>query len=621
MRNTSIQTGDINSGGYVSIGNTTQNNFYKSIEWKDLENKRKKIQEQINTCRKNIEKYPEDDDFRKESAKREQEYHACLDEIQQFQNEVTQLAEKFRQIKIDNERLKKAYEAFQNGEYSKARTILDTEESLQEHNNLLEQRTKLQQETAKHNELSKKKAKEWVLSAHLNAIDYSKGDERINNAKKLFERAMEVDSTPASSIEYAQFLSHNNDLQKAEEIYTNTLKKCEILVSENQKDNLMYLTLCLGGFAILLNKYAHRWNDAEHYYRRAIEAFNQIENKTKKHIYIYIQLLVSFANLLDLCYRHSEAKSLYDKCLIKMDEIHMPDNILRASVYSDLGLMLKNIGQFEESKYFLLKSLKIQKIFVKEDSKILIHLISTLNILGNLLCSNIKKESDSKEAQKYYQESLENLNTLIKRDGSIHKKLEMEIYASYATFLNDIWEKDRTKGDIQQIEKYYKKAISSYQYLNILNPNVDKQHFGLILQNYGTFKSALNKIVDAENLYKKSLEILEEINKNISKENNIGIQDLITLTLTNLGNLYRSKTDNGYLKAKDFYERALDIQIILTQKSSTYPLETLFFLIKNIDLFLKLSKQQNIEIDNQFIKKHKQAINLLTKSINTKKAI
>jgi len=147
--------------------------------------------------------------------------------IQAFKQDVQKLAEDFNKIQLNTERLKQAKHAFDKGEFSKARKILDSELLAKDQKTLLEHQQALAKKRAKEDEALqealKNNANEYIFKAKLIAINYNQ-ENRIEKASQHFKLALESSQHPDILFAYAYFLQENNQRTKSDKYYQESLK-------------------------------------------------------------------------------------------------------------------------------------------------------------------------------------------------------------------------------------------------------------------------------------------------------------------------------------------------------------------------------------------------------------
>lgn len=600
-----INIGDIQSTGNVSVGNKEIiNNYYKSSEWQDLQREKEKIVERLSKARINVEKYPQDNDFKDDEIRCKEELEEQNRKIEQFKYEVMQLAEKFTHIKIDTERRKKVYRAFLDGRYSDARAILEAEESIQENEDLLERRESLKKQQEKNEKQLRYKAEENILLAHLYMIDYSLGNERVPRVEKYFQLAIEQHNNPSYRLEYALFLSINNKFIEAENIYEETLN---ILRENRGSYEKIFLIRCLKYFADFLKNYPNKWDRAEEYYRQIIDIYEceDVIDPSEEDAKLFILSLKGLADILDYCARYQESEVFYQKCLDEITERAIDDPVLKAIVFHDFSIMLaKNPLRFMDSEKLHLEALKIRHELVTqnpEDVEYLEYLVRSLKSLAKLLL-NVPNRHE--EARKYYQKSINILTELTKIEPDVHSLLAAEVFTHFAILLNNIWDISGSDSDANQAEYYYKEAIYLYKNLNL---DAKKRELALNLHNWGTLKFSLGENGEANKLYIESLVMLENLFKEVVDKNNIDIQDDIAMVMTSLADLYSSNNFLDPFRATYFYEKALGIRIGLVDKQPEIYLTSLRYCLSHIEKFIN---NPNRESDRS-VARYEEAIALI----------
>lgn len=243
---------------------------------------------------------------------------------------------------------------------------------------------------------------------------------------------------------------------------------------------------------------------------------------------------------------------------------------IEASVRKTIGTTLTNLGEFDEAKPHLVKSLELNnKVYGKESYQsaesmhelaLYYHWIGDLNIADSLYTKSIKifrNSSDSpprslagaindlgilKEEQAKYQESLK----LLKEALNIYQKNFGETDRDVASTLNNLALTLESLNDIDGAEKYYKKSLEVY--LKLYSP--DRPEISTIYNNLAYIyidKDSLNK---AEEYFKKSLDLkINSFGKNHS---------LVGLGFMNLGaleytmNKFESSESNLLMAAENF---------------------------------------------------------------------
>lgn len=203
-----INQGDINSGGGdVHLGD----NYYKSIEYKDL-------QKQISRLEKLIQLTKDEE----EKALLYKELEEEINKLDQFKQGVISLAETFQKIEVDTERLKSAKQFFDEGKFKEARAILETEKIENDQHKLLERKSNLEKDTEENKVDLRHNADEYLVLAKLTAIDFNLSD-RFEKTITYFESSLKSNRNENNLFSYAYFLQEHNQNNKAIPLYEETL--------------------------------------------------------------------------------------------------------------------------------------------------------------------------------------------------------------------------------------------------------------------------------------------------------------------------------------------------------------------------------------------------------------
>ena len=412
---TSVSTGNINSnGGNISIGNQYVNNIYQSLDWKKMEEDKEKLEKNIQLFESLLlkEENRHDETLIKRLSEAKNDLKNKLKEMEDFKHGILQLAETFSKIEIDSERLQEVHKLFLEGKYSEARTILMMKSALNEHDDLLKKRDKLSQDTAENERKLKQKAKESFFLANLQAVNYSIGPSRVDEASKYFQLAIREHKCFKYLISYAGFLRQNNRRQDAEKICQETISfiKENYKEADEEKQNLAEI---LTEYVQVLIVFPSRLSFAEEKAREALAIYSSSKIIPLKSIFTFVKVLNELGNVLDELGKYQDAEKFYKEGIEIFEKYRLNDKALLAKILHDYAILLsKDFSRFDEAKECLYKSLKIREDLVITDTgweikNILI--VKTLLSLGNLL----SKRNDSYEkARDCYNKALSILNEL-----------------------------------------------------------------------------------------------------------------------------------------------------------------------------------------------------------------
>ena len=193
-------------------------------------------------------------------------------ELQDFKAAVIKLAQDFNKIPLNTQRLKDARAAFESGDFSKARLILDNELIKQDQERLLAQKKQLHKKQQDMQTALKNNAYEYILKAQLIAIDYSQKD-RIAKALRTFEYALISSQHPDIVFQYALFLQKNNQFKPANHYYQQSLDSYRRLTQHNSHVYQSYVAMTLHNLAALISSDKHCYSEAESFYQEALQIY------------------------------------------------------------------------------------------------------------------------------------------------------------------------------------------------------------------------------------------------------------------------------------------------------------------------------------------------------------
>ncbi|WP_107825522.1 tetratricopeptide repeat protein [Neisseria sicca] len=584
---TSVSTGNINSnGGNISIGNQQYiTNIFHSSEWKKMEEEKEKLEKDIKFCESLLLKEGNCDDegIIKRLSEAKNDLKNKLKEMGDFKHGILQLAETFSKIEIDSERLQEAYKLFLEGKYSEARTILMVEQALNEHEDLLKKREKLSQDIEENEKKLKQKAKESFLLANLQAVNYSIGALRVDEASKYFELSIKEDRCFDYLINYAEFLLQNSKLHKAEEICAEATSFAREICNENEYKGKEYLAYALMVHTQILIAFTDRLFLAEEKAREALKIYSSLQAMFGRFIIQVIEIQVQLANILDELGKYQDAEVFYKKGIEFFEKYRPKNEELLAQILHNYAILLsKDFSRFDEAKECLYKSLKIREDLVNTDTDWVVKNISiarTLLSLGNLLS---KQNNSWFKARDCYNKALIILNELSQKGYYEYQREEAKILSNLAKLLNDMARMD--VSIYPEAEKVYLLAIDKHKKLKEIEPSVYPHHLSRVLQNYGTLLMELENDQEAEKNFLEAIRILESIRGG----DNLEVVDDIVLVKANLAELYEK-----YNKYDKFEELCIDI------------LEKMILLFTNNPKFYERSLKKTINYINSFLQAHK----------------
>jgi len=157
--------------------------------------------------------------------------------IEQFKRDVLQLAEQFNRVDINTERLRRAKEFFDEGQFGEAQAVLEGEiEQLQdEQTRLLVKRDAYETDTLPK---LKSNAEQFFILGLLTQLDYANPN-WFPDACRYFESSISSYSTKDSVFHYAIFCWRHNRIAEAEELYEKYLRDFAAEISTVERANAL----------------------------------------------------------------------------------------------------------------------------------------------------------------------------------------------------------------------------------------------------------------------------------------------------------------------------------------------------------------------------------------------
>nr|UOP05300.1 tetratricopeptide repeat protein [Conchiformibius kuhniae] len=235
-----------------------------------------KLRQRYVKLQEKVRRYPDDDDFKQELAEVQQEWQTARNHVQQFQNDVVQLAQTFRHAAPDTRRLRQARAYFQQGRLDKARAVLNGETLLSEQKQLLADKQRLSAQTAENKKRLSHNGQEWLLKAQLTAMDYSLKEQRVPAARAAFETALRAERSAETLFQYAYFLQQNKYYREAEAYYRQAWHAYAQMRDDNGDAYRENTAKTLNNLALLLAHDPFRHREAETLYLQAAERYRTL---------------------------------------------------------------------------------------------------------------------------------------------------------------------------------------------------------------------------------------------------------------------------------------------------------------------------------------------------------
>lgn len=507
-----VVSGDIKNivtgGGDFHIGDTY---IFKSAEYKELTEVLTKLNYNIQRVKETIEKYPNDIAFKDELTAIEKERDEHEKKIEAFKREVLKLAEEFLRIPINTDRLTKAKEFFEAGEFTKARTVLETEKELmrKELDDLLNNKEELVKRLSENENLLKDKANEFLILAHLTAINFEL-PHRFEEARNNFEDSLRAHRSFDNIFAFALFLQEHHQNNEALPKYKDALEISRELAAEHPEKYLPDVAKTLNNLAALL-KDRNELDEAQKKYSEALEIRRKLaQDQPDAHLKNIATLLNNLGtvffdktNYVAARENFEEALEIYRKLAKSNEQLYLPHV---ARILSNLGVIFMTENQPEASLKSFIEALDISRAL------------------------------DKSNPQTYSGEVAMTLNNMAMLRTDLNQREEA-------------W-------------KNYEEALEIYGDLAKNNPQTYLPHVATIFNNLGTLLKDMNQLELAKEDFFAALEIL----KNLARDNPQTYLPDMAGTLRNIGNLFSILHEND--TASKYYQQAEDIDRHMMENKS-----------------------------------------------------
>ena len=412
-------------------GTIINNLIINSIDYKELTTRYEKSKEERDKIVKRIKTYPTDESFKKDLITINLEIEETEKNIESFKTNVGRLYESFSKIEINTERLRQAKTHFDKGEIKQANAILKAEELANDQTKLLCALELKEKEVTTIKKQLNENATEYFVKAQTTALQYDLPD-RFNLSCKYYELSLVSDKNVDILFDYAFFLAHHNQHDKAIKYYKEVLNIFRKNNGINSPTNLADVALTLNNLGIL-----------------------QEDQKD------YVQAENSY----------TEALSIYRK-LAQTDSSTYSPSV--AMTLNNLGALQKDRHDYVQAEKSYKEALCIYRTLAQ--TKPQTYLQGVADVLNNLGILQ-KDNTDYVQAEKSYTEALSIRRTLAKTNPQAY-------LPGVADVLNNLGALQEDRHDYVQAEIFYKEALSIRRTLAQTNPKVYMPELAGILNNF-----------------------------------------------------------------------------------------------------------------------------------------
>ena len=523
-----VENGIVN---WVNIPVARMDNLSFASGNKDYQRMSQRLQElpeEIADARQLSDDHPEVGRYRDKLQKLLDEQNALKQELAVQQTLLLDTAIRIAQAQGDEitDSMRRATEAFEAGDVTKANEILDQAE---------QQGDRMYEEY-----LNNKSLQQWRQSLHKTIDELLQQtsmvmadvtvpiEQRIQKAHDLYRKADEraantlYDKAKYAKLlfDYADFLYKYGKYKESEKIYQRQIAHSEELYgNENADTATSYNNIGL------VYKNQGDYDKALECYFKALEIWEKVLGKE------HPDTSISYNNIgavYDSQGDYAKALEYYFKALEIREKVLGKEHPDTATLYNNIGLVYYNQGDYDKALEYHFKALEIrEKVLGKEHPDT----ATTFNNIG-LVYDN---QGDYAKALKYYSKDME-----------ICEKVLGKEHPDTASSYNNIGGVYDSLGDYDKALEYYFNALEIQEkVLGKEHPDtaLSYNNIGLVYKNQGDYDKALE-------CYFKALEIREKV---LCKEH-----PNTATSYNNIGGVYDSQGD--YDKALEYYFKALEIR-------------------------------------------------------------
>lgn len=518
----------IDSNGNVIVGDgNTIVNLKEATQYKAIVVIIEDLKERFEKAKLKREQYPDDPDFGIEMLKIDDERRQKQVELEELKKSVIELAQEFQRIPINTERLRKAKEHFERGEFAEARALFNAEKELMERElkDLKKKEVYLEEQLKETQDQLADKANEYLIFARLTAMNFDHPN-RFEQTLAYFNESLSASKTIENVLTFAFFLQEHNQFSDAKGLY-------EIVLNLNQK------TLDTSSEQFKYNK-ALVLSNISILYRNNNNLQASI-NRIEIAIGIYEELVVQNSKYLPKL-----AESLNNYAVL-----HADNQLYEKAI----EIFIKLLGIYKKLSRHSLNKYQPNIAF-------------TLNNLGNCY-RNINLFIQAKNK---YEESIRIYRILACEDGNRYLQDLAMILLNFAVLYQSI---NRNPDALQK----YEEAITIYEKLANDSPHIHFHGLANTLNNVASLYSNIGKKYEAIERFNKALQIIKDLQNN---EPLAYKKDLASIYLNRANHYFRNDQLNYALSD---YEQAQNIYGELFVKYSPRYGHELVRTLVNISIF------------------------------------
>ena len=463
--------------------------FAKNKDFIRMREDLKDLNEDIEDLRLRQASAPEDEKLKNRIQEKLNKRNALQEEFEHYRKQILRIERQIIELqgKEINEAIKRAMEAFAEGEVNKADIILSeaTQGVAQRREEYIEH--KKTGEQMRKNLLADIDAlllkAETVLSNTEKDITKRKS-EALNAYREADKTAQEIDCPAEKYIEllfkYGIFLNFYAYYEEAENVYLRLIQISEETNGQNETTAKAYN--CLGIVYDNLGDY----DEALKYYNKALKIDKEVFGE--EHPYT----AMSYLNIGGTYYKlgeYNDALKHYNKALKIKKEVFGQKHISTASCYLNMGMVYDDLGEYYNALKYHNKAIEIYKEVLEENN---LNIATYYNSIG-IVYQNLKK----------YDKALESHNKALE----IREEVLGEKHPYTAMSYNNI-------GTLYMNIEDYDKALKCYdRALKINEKALGEKHPDTAISygSMGSFYFNLGEYDNALEHFNKALEIQKEV--------------------------------------------------------------------------------------------------------------
>jgi len=478
-------------------------NIYVNAEdYKRLEKELFELKQNQEKLVQRIRTYPDDAEFQQDLIACNVKIADTQQEIEDFKADVFRLYEQFTRIPLNTERLRRAKEHFDKGEFREADAVLKAEEINAEVTQLQAEKKAATDRLAAIDQSLADRANEFLIKARISLLfPPHEGGSRFRKTKEYFEQALTVARTAEILSAYAHFFYQYNAIRQAESLSGEALKEYRRLSKSDPKAFAPKMADTLNNLAIL-HQATNEYGSALEEYQEALTIFRGLAQvEPKIFLPAVADNLNNLANLHQATNEYGSALEEYQEALkirrslsLSNPEAFLPDV---AQSLNNLAVLHYHLHEYDSAVVEYEDALKIRRGFADTEPEVFLpYLAETLDNLAIL-------HAESEEygpALAEYEEAL----GIRSRLAEIEPKVFLP---DVAQTLNNLAVLHGKMNEYSSAQEAYEQSLKIRRDLAESEPRTFLPYLSDSLNNLATFLQVQKEYDAALEKYKEALEI------------------------------------------------------------------------------------------------------------------